>query len=88
VASGCAGRPPSRSACIGRRIGHTSAAAAIRHTAVTKKQMYGPTAAASNPPSEAPTTSIVPHAEPATALAAARSSSSTMFGRAAPAAGV
>ena|SRR5437764_1833036 len=79
---------PERTACIGRRIGHTRAAAPARQAAVTRKQTYGPTAAASTPPSEAPSTSIVPQAEPASALAAARSSGSTRLGSAADAAGV
>ena len=52
------------------------------------KQTYALKTALTMPPSDAPTTSMVPHALPPSALAAGRSTGSTTLGRAAPAAGV
>jgi hypothetical protein len=71
----------------GRRTRHTAKAEASRQITVTPKHQYGPTTADITPPSDAPTTSIVPHAEPDRALAVARSSGGTVFGSAADAAG-
>lgn len=62
-------------------------AARSRLTAAAAKLTYGPKALLTMPPSDAPTMVIVPQAEPATELAAARSAGSTTFGRAAEAAG-
>ncbi|BEL11582.1 hypothetical protein Q0Z83_097730 [Actinoplanes sichuanensis] len=58
-----------------------------RQTAVTAKQTYGLKALLTTPPSDAPTTVMVPQADPATVFAAARSAGSTRFGSAADAAG-
>src|SRR5215813_8433461 len=77
----------SRGACIGRRTPRASIAATASIVAVIKKQVYGEKTALKTPPSEEPTTVIVPHALPATAFAADRSSGATRFGRAAVAAG-
>ena len=83
----CAGCAPSRAACIGRRIRVTSNAAPTRLIAATAKQVYGSKAALSTPPRDAPTTAMVPQADPATAFAAERSAGSTRLGSAADAAG-
>jgi hypothetical protein len=80
--------PPFRSVWVGRRRPQTSTAAAIRASAVPPKATYGLNTALSTPPSDAPATAIVPHAEPAIAFAGARSSGGTRFGSAAEAAGV
>jgi hypothetical protein len=54
---------------------------------VIPKLASGPNTPLTTPPRDAPTTVIVPHAEPEIAFAAARSSASTTFGSAAVAAG-
>jgi hypothetical protein len=64
-----------------------SAAARARLAAEMANDAYAPNAALTMPPSDAPTTVIVPQAEPAMAFAAARSAGATTFGRAAVAAG-
>ena len=56
-------------------------------TASTTMAVCGPNAAATTPPSAAPTASMVPHRDPDRALAVARSSASTRFGSAAAEAG-
>src|SRR5205085_2135588 len=87
-AGGCA-MSRSRGTCMGRRTpAHRPAA---RHSAVPAmaKQVYGETAAASTPPSDEPTTLMVPQAAPVIAIAPVRSAGPTRLGTPAghPAAG-
>ncbi len=58
-----------------------------KDTASTRKAVSRPKVAATSPPRAAPTASIVPQVEPASAFAVARSVSSTRFGIAAEDAG-
>src|SRR6266704_2925848 len=72
---------------MGRRTPAHSAVARHSAPAAMPKQVYGDSALASTPPSDAPTTLMVPQAAPVTAMAAERSAGSTRFGTAAEAAG-
>ncbi len=76
-----------RSCCSGCRTANASAAATASPSAVNAKQVYGLNTVASTPPMDAPTTVMVPHAEPLIAIAAVRSRGGTRFGVAAAAAG-
>ena len=85
--SRCGRRPRPSARTAARRTRNSSPAESANDTASATKAVSAPKTVETTPPSDAPTASMMPHSEPASAFAVARSSGSTAFGVAAENAG-
>ncbi len=79
--------PSARVSDKARRTRNSKAADRTNETESAMNAVSAPNTVETTPPRDAPTASMMPHSEPASAFAVARSSGSTAFGVAAEKAG-